>query len=486
MPNKEETFFSKEFYFLIAMIAVTAVTVVPFAFTGFATGDDVQYYITANTQDIWAQSYNYAQGNGRFYFVFMMPIFYQWLPYIFDNFVATKMVNVSFIVLNYLLFALIIKEIFKNKWLAFLCYLIGMVFISIKGINNPIASYPIYFSLSFSLILYSLYCAIKFNDTQLRKYKTLSVIFFALGLLFYENYLIYLPLILGFIIYHQFKDSKKSLVLKLKRAFIIVLPYSIVVFVYLAAYIGWRLVFNQYQYSGAMIATHNSIWDFLNTITSISRGAYPLFFYFSEHSVFTENSFILENHEHGLPNVFLHAKIEWVFKAVIVSLLFFYIIQRVNLIEKRKVFYAGLIGVIFIYSPQFLLATTEKYMTLVKCCGITNYLTTYFSVFPVALLLGIILLIPVFLIPKEKFLISYKVFISVLIGLACVVNDYSNDHALTDLKNPLYTFQAFEELTQTKAFKAIPANSFIYAPQLYKENSEISTMFGQVFDWSDY
>lgn len=486
MPNKEESFFSREAYFLIALIAVTIVTVFPFIFTGFATGDDIEYYIAYHTKDIWAMSYKYAQGNGRFYFAFMMPIFYEWLPYVLGSFMAPKLINVIFITLNYFLFALIVKEVLNNKWIGFLCYLIGMLLISIKGVNNPIVSYPIYFSLSFSLILYSLYTAILYRRALLEKYKWYSVITFAFGLLFYENYLIYLPLILGFIVYPYMTNSEERWFLRFKKSFIKIYPFFIVIVLYMVAYISWRLVYNEYRYGGAMLSKENSLLDFLNTITSLSKGAYPLFFYFSGHSIFQENSYIIGNHVHGLPNVFINMKMEWFFKAVIVGLLFHYIIGKMNTVNTRKLLYVSIVGVIFIYSPQLLLASTEKYVSLVKCCGLSNYLTTYFSFFPVAMLLGFVLILPVFNIKQQTLLSSYKVFITVLIGLTSVVNDYINDHAVRDLRNPLHTFEAVDELIKSKDYEAIPTHSFIYAPQLYKNNSEISYMFAQGYDWSDY
>lgn len=484
MSGKEKTI-SKESYFLIALSAVTIFTLIPFIFTGFATGDDIEYYITFHTQDIWARGFEYAQNNGRFYFAFMMPIFYEWLPYVFDSFIVPKLINVIFVAVNYFLVALIVKELFNNRWLGFLCYLIGMVLISVKGVNNPIVSYPIYFSLSFSLILYALYAAIKFQQTALNKYRITAVVSFALGLLFYENYFIYLPLIAGFMVYSEF-SKKQEWTKKLKNSFIILLPFGIVVFCYLCAYVSWRIIFDQYSYNGATVSSDNSLLDVLNTITSLSQGAYPLFFYFSGHSIFLDNSYILTNHVHGLPNVFLHAKIEWIFKAIIIGLLCFYILQKIEAVNKRKMLYVGLLGIVFIYAPQLLLAFTEKYMSLVKCCGLSNYVTTYFSVFPVAIVLAIVLVIPVFYIKRNVFLNAYKMFITVLLGLASVVNDYSNDHALTDLRNPLYTFQALEEFVKTEEFKRIPENAGIYTPQLYKSNSEISYMFAQAFEWSNY
>ncbi|MDF2456289.1 MAG: hypothetical protein K0R51_2282 [Cytophagaceae bacterium] len=486
MSDTNKEFFFNEFYFLIALLAVTVATLFPFIFTGFATGDDIQYYVTYHTRDIWDMGFRYAQGNGRFYFAFMMPIFYEWLPYVLDSYTAPKFINVILIALNYFLFALIIKEVLNNKWIGFLCYLIGMVLISIKGVNNPIVSYPIYFSLSFSLILYSLYTAIKYQHTLLRKYKWYSVISFALGLLFYENYLIYLPLIVGFIAYPQLANKEDGWFLRFKKSFVTVLPFSIVVVLYMAAYISWRLIYNEYSYGGAMLSKENTLLDFLNTITSLSKGAYPLFFYFSGHSIFQENSYLLGNHVHGLPNVFINMKLEWFFKAVIVGLLFYYIIEKMHAVNKRKLLYTSIVGVVFIYTPQLLLASTEKYMSLVKCCGLTNYLTTYFSFFPVAMLLGFVLLLPLFSITSQNLLTYYKIFITVLIGMASIVNDYTNDHAVRDLRNTLYTFEAMDEFVKTKEFKTIPDTCFIYAPQLYKSNSEISYMFAQYYDWSDY
>lgn len=486
MSDKDKSFFFTEFYFIVALLALTLATLVPFIFTGFATADDIQYYVSYHTRDIWDLGFRYAQGNGRFYFAFMMPVFYEWVPYVFDSYTAPKVINIILIALNYFLFALIIKEIFNNKWIGFLCYLIGMVLISISGVNNPIVSYPIYFSLSFSFILFSIYAAIKYRDSLLVKYKWYSVLSFTLGLLFYENYFIYLPLIVGFIAYPQLSNLQDRWPLRFTKASVEVLPFAVVFLLYMTAYITWRLVYNEYAYDGSMVSSDNSFGDFINTITSISKGAYPLFFYISEQSFFYETSYILGNHEPGLLHVFFNMKAEWFFKAVIVALLFYYIIEKIQATNKRKLVYTSIVGIIFVYAPQLLLAVTEKYTSLVKCCGLSNYLTTYFSFFPVAMLLCIVLVWPVFSIKKPIVLTSYKILIAVLIGLTSIVNDYCNDHAVRDLRNPLYTFEAVDQFLLSNDFKAIPGHSFIYAPQLYKRSSEISYMFGQGYDWSDY
>ncbi|MDB5273007.1 MAG: hypothetical protein JWO58_1374 [Chitinophagaceae bacterium] len=486
VSDKEESFFLKESYFFIALIAVSILTLIPFIFTGFATGDDIEYFLTSQSEGGWLKGFNYAKMNGRFYFSFMKPIFYEWIPYGLGSYIFPKIINVILVAMNYILFSLIVKELFNNRWLAFLCYLIGLVFISVKGVNNPIVSYPIYFSLSFSAVLGSLLAAIKFQQTEKTKYKYISVLFFLFGLLFYENYLIYLPLIVGFIAYNRLVAHEENLTVRLRKAFILTLPFSIVVVLYMTAYIVWRMVFNEYHYGGAMVSKENSLIDILTTITSLSKGAYPLFFYFSGHSIFSSNSYLLGNHVHGLHNVFLHAKIEWVFKATIVSLLFYYIIQKINAIDKKKLIYISIVAITFLYLPELLLACTEKYRTLVISYGLTNYLTTYFSVFPVALLLAMVLVVPVLLIKNDTLRKVYMVFFAVAIGLASIVNDYSNDHALIDLRNSLYTFEAVDEFIKTEDFKKLPENTNIYSPQLYMNNSEISYMFAQKFDWSHY
>ncbi len=485
MSIQKESFFSKEPYFLIALVAVTFITLYPFIFTGFATGDDIMFYLQSHKSDIWENALNHAKRNGRFFFTFIRPLFFELIPYGTGSYVFPKVVNTLLIVLNFGLFALIVKELFSSKWIAFLCYLIGFVFISIKGVNNPIVSYPIYFTFSFSFILFALYFAIKFQQSERAKYRILSAACLPIGFIFYENYLVYVPLIIGFIVYNKVRDTAEPMIYRMRKALVLAFPFIVSVVLYLGVYIYWRTMFGGH-YKGSSIASDNSIWDFFSTVTAISRGAYPLYFYFSGHTIFSDNSYILSNHEHGLPYVFLHAKAEWIFKAVIVGLLFYYIIKKIEVGKAKKMIYIGLLAAVFIYAPQVILAFTEKYSTLVKCCGLNNYLTTYFSSFAVSLLLAIVLLGPLLLIRKERSKTIYKAFVAVLIGLASIVNDYANGHSVTDLNNIYYTFKAVDEFMKTEQFKNIPSHSGIYTPQLYKSNSEISYMFAQHFDWSDY
>lgn len=470
-------------YFILALLTITVVTLVPFIYTGYATFDDLEYYITCQNNGIWNDSVYYAKKSGRFYLLLTMPIHYSF--HIFDNIIISKSLHIFFIFLNYATFAFIIKEIFNNKWIGYLTFLISILFISIKGENNAIISYPLYFSVSFLAIELAILFSIKFYQTQKKQNIYYCAFSYLFGLLFYEDYLIYFPLCIGFLccnnLYQKESPLKNSILIAFKNC----APIIFVVSAYLTSYVVFRFMYNNNLYQGSNVSSSLNLSNFLKVVTNISKGAYPLFNYFSGRSMFYSESYILTNHEQNLGSVLHHAKTEWYLKSVIISMMFYYIIQHVTNVSKKKIVWVMAVSVPYIYLPQFLLGVTEKYIFAVNEWGIVNYVTTYFSLFPVAILFTLILIQIKNWIPENYWNKAFVFVLTLFIGFCSIINDYINYHALGDYEDSRHMTIAINNLVETKEFKGLPNKSFIYAPELYITNSQ-SNVIHTNMDWSEY
>ena len=152
---------NRNFYYLLALIAI--LTFSNFIYTGFSTNDDYEYYTRYFTDaNVWKSSYEYAKMNGRFYFAFMQPLFNIIIPYSFDSLVLTRIFNLVLIFLGAIIFAINLKIVFKTSKYSYLFILFYLVFVTIKGGNNPIISYPFYFSTSWVFFQLATYFLLNF------------------------------------------------------------------------------------------------------------------------------------------------------------------------------------------------------------------------------------------------------------------------------------------------------------------------------------
>lgn len=459
----------------IILGALSIVTLIPFVFTGFSNFDDLSYYINARNADKWEIIKRAAVDHGRFYYYITMTLVYS--IYFIDNYLVLKCLNIIFVLFDFILIALIAKEFFNNKWDGILCYLLMIVFVSVKGIYNPIVSYPLYFSGSFLFILLSVYFALRYKNTKLNNHRLLSALLFAIGLLFYETYLLYLSLIIV-IIFITDNDVNYSFFQRLRKT----IPFIIIGFTYCIIYFSYRLIYPS-TYAGASFSNSFSIVNFFNTVLNFTSGSYPMALTFNGGgATYGGADYFTSNSIGNILYFIISENIEWLFKSIIISVFLFFTLNRITDNKHRGLFTGFLISLLFIFFPQIPLAFTEKYLSM---GGIPSYTTTYFSVFAVIVCLTYMFIFISLKSKNFKYRNLLYIAISVIIGLASILNDYANYHAVKCLKVPLNVFQFVNEFLNKDELKSLPENSFIYAPELYDSRDDI-VHFTNSFNWSIY
>ncbi|NJO92123.1 MAG: hypothetical protein HC831_26480 [Chloroflexia bacterium] len=180
----------------------------------------------------------------------------------------------------------------------------------------------------------------------------MAVIFYTIGLLFYETYLLYLPLLIFILSYNSLWVDKVGIKQKFIKSLAVCLPFIIIGIIYVATYFLFRYYVSASQYDGTQFATSFSFKRMIDTMLNLASGAYPAFYYFNGHSVYEGSSYLLENHRHSIVCLLANAKVEWYFKAIVISILSFYFIRRSDYNNWKKMLYLILISLLFVYLPH--------------------------------------------------------------------------------------------------------------------------------------
>jgi hypothetical protein len=464
---------------LLILASITAFVLVPFINTGLAEGDDAEFFLSGVKENPSSDAASYAKSAGRFYFLITKPLYN--LPYKIKSLTVIKTVNILLLLLILILASGVIKQLFKSKWLAYLSYLLLLTFISVKGNNNPIISFQWYFTGSFLLIIASVLFALKYGETKKKYFRIYSIALYALGLLFYEDYILYLPIVMLASVNLNSDLKNTGLKTKLINVFKASLPFIITAILYIASYFSFR-IFYPANYNGTSFANSFKIIDGLDTVFGLARGAYPCYFFFFGKTVFWDTSILLRNHIQNLGYVLETANYLWYIKAIVTGILSYLFLSNTQIKNIGRILIILIVAILYIYIPHIPLALTEKYTYLYP--GMDNYITTFFAFFSVIFVLTIIFSLVSFIKNKiiKKILI---ILIVVAISIGSILTDYINFHAVKGLQHPANTLNCMNKLIATNEFNSIPDNSFVYSPMLYS-NADMYGFAYSRFKWGEY
>lgn len=475
---KIDTKSGKFIWFILIILAL--IRLVPLINTGFVAGDDIYSYMAAYKGYLWGESSTQAQNFGRFYFIITQPLYT--LPFLAGVKVA-KVINIIFLLGCFIAVSLVLTSIFKSKWIGYLSFLFSITFLPIRDPNNPAISYPGYFTLSFLLVLLGIYFAIICHKTGKRRLYILSLIFYATGLLFYEVYLFYLPLLIFIIGIKPFRDNKKfrdKIICSLKRT----MPFILAGVAYLTAYFVYR-VYYPAQYDGTALAEKITLADSWSVIKNLSKGAYPNYYFSRISELLSEQSYLLVGHKNNILYTLQHARIEWIAKGLLIGVLAFFFIKNTKLTKFGITIALAILFFIYIYIPHIPLSISVKYIYYQKCCGMDFYITAFFSFFAVISLLAIIVNLAQYFKVRWVSMVFNIVFSVIIFGLS-ILSDYVYQACINDMKTTATTFTFMDRYFKTDDYKSLPDNACIYAPNLYNPSSRISYVYLQGFYWGQY
>jgi len=487
LSNTEELSAIRIIKWLLGIVAI--ITFSNFMYRGYTTNDDLEYFLAFHKEhSIWKYSYEYAKSNGRFYFMFMQPLFNVIIPNVLPIQVS-QLLNLTIVLLTIVTISVIVNKVFNSLIAQYLFVLITLVFINIKSANNAIVSYPFYFTSSFFLFSCSILSYLNYLDNKKNKWIFISLLTYGSALLFYENYILYISLYVFFAIYYTDSETTflKFLIVRKELSL-----YVGIIILYLIIYSVFKSFIAVSGYDGVTVSGDFNLLIIFKTLINVTRGAYPLFNYFTGLSLYNNFSMSDTGHIQSILNPIINIQISWLVKALLVSVIayiLFSLLEAERLSVKRensKLNYWSVTVLVFlIYIPQSLIALTVKYQQY-ALMGMSSYVTTYFSTFPVYILITIFF---VFLYQKVSSRFFRKIYQSICIAflaLCSVLTDYANYHTSIDLKNIHKHFEAINKLIQSEVLQGIPENSIIIAPQLFNNRSDISYYNCCNYEWDSY
>ncbi|MEI7664078.1 MAG: hypothetical protein WCK34_17865, partial [Bacteroidota bacterium] len=348
-------------------------------------------------------------------------------------------------------------------------------------------NYPLYFTISFSLLLLAYLLIYRFQQKNNYWALVLSALLFACGLLFYEMYILFIGFASLSIMYHNFKSGNRGLTW-LKKVVLQILPFILVVLFYLTAYVIYGHYHPSQYDSNKMAGSNNILSTFFTVLWKLSFTAFPLMVYDTSRDFFAAKSELIEGYRNIVPYLFAHARVEWIIKAVLVFGMSYFILIRIPKIPYRTLLVGFLFSIMFTFFPHIPLALTGKYIYYVTTQGMLGYVTTFFSLFGVVLFLSILTAF-VLNFTNDFTLLRHMTALVISVGfvLCGFLTDFSNYYICQDIGQANIRLYAVDELVRSEKFKAIPPASYIYGADLWNNPSTMAGgLTAQNFEWSYY
>jgi hypothetical protein len=243
------------------------------------------------------------------------------------------------------------------------------------------------------------------------------------------------------------------------------------------------------MYDGNRLAgTAEILKSLFNVLWGLSYTAVPLTVYDSTHHLFKDTSQLIGGYMNVVPYLFANARVEWIIKAILVFSMSYYLIIRIPKTAPAIVLSGIPVALMLIFLPHLPLAITEKYIYYVTSQEMRGYVTTFFSLFGVVMLLTLLTgllsnLTAVFSLLRHITALA----LSVSFVFCSFLTDFSNYYITRDIDKSSTRLYAVDELLISDKFKAIPQKSNMYGAELWNNiSTQAYNLTAQNFQWSDY
>ena len=474
--------------FLFLFLLIAFLTLNSFFKIGVTLADDLENYLTGLEGNFFADAQWYAKYSGRFYFLITKPLYH--LPYIFDNFLYTKILQYGFLLLSFILFMQVINKIFKQKDFALLIFLLLFSFLSVTKplYFMPIIAYPFFFTFSFSIFLLALLFLLKYIEIGKYKYLILSAILSAITLLFYETYLLFIVFI-GVFLFIRRLLLQGNKIFADKSFYKEILPFIFAVIAYIITYFAYRYsIESDYIYSGSSFAKKLNIINVFKAMWNYTKSALPMFTYYDSLGVIKANSLFPMGHQNNFFYILIHSESTSIVNVIIQCFIFCILCLKMEYkITWKKLGLGLLFSFLFTFLVHLLLAVSEKYNTAGFWNELSGYVTSFYSYFCFVLFYGLIIYICVKTCCRRKWLKNTAIgFFTLLLFYAGIIINYSNEHLGRDYQRSQNRFRLMEKVLEKGLFDNVSDNAVIYAGELNNTSSLHGYITGQTFRWEKY
>lgn len=423
------------------LFILICITVYPLFKIGFVSGDDLEYFLTADPSRWMADAKIYAEGTGRFYFYLVKWIYS--VPYLLHSKVYFYFWFITPIFSTFILFIWLIKRVSKNVEITYLATLLCCSFLIYFAKHSAITAYPLYFTLSLTLIFFSLHLYVTYHQTKKYKYLLFSALIFAIATLFYECYLVYYLLYFSLIFFRYsfktlFKEGNWKVAIKE------ILPYFVMALFYITVYLSYYLS-HQSGYSGNQVATDLTFGRMMKTMFTMSVNGLPFVTFFDYKRFFIDYALSFSSMHNYFILTFTNISALAYLKGGLVGLLIYMLKDRkLPRFSKKFLIWGIVLSGLFIILPHFPLAFSEKYTSYIQ----KTYITTSFTFFSVVGLLIFFYLLLKQRLTKKWILRVVQIVLGSILVIGTVVTQYTNERVTDDMKISQYRFDLMDAVFQ--------------------------------------
>lgn len=465
--------YRREFIYLF-FIAI--ITLYPLFKIGLVINDDLRNSLLAYTNSISSYMNTTLKAwefQGRTNF--LASLFY-YVPFMFDNFIYFKVVTLLSLLLNVGLVSLFFSKILGNQKVFFLSFLIISISLQNSWEHNPISSFPGFFTLPFSFLVLAFILFDYYIKNQRHIFLYLSLISYALTLYSYEIFILYSPIFLLIAILNSGIKNYKILLKQIS-------PVIGLCIIYLMSYVIFRSIYGGH-YDGAQIENNISILNIAKVIWQFSISSLPSYFLFQEKYQYLLLIYNDSVYSAGSLKYFFDIiEVQWIIRALLAAMLFYSLSRTFRVQNIKKYFVVLIIGILYFFLPNVLLAITPLYQVAVLENGQLGMPASYFSLFAfVLVVIAIYSLIYSGL--KSK---TYKKVLNIIACLLIIFISFSTDITNKYISQyqvmSTYKWKTIDNFLNTDTYKNIPENSVIFAPSLWEYIGSVGIHDSY---WSEY
>jgi hypothetical protein len=447
-------------------VAILFLTLQPLFSTGYTTADDVDG-LTVAYKLFDVLDPRFAGGRLSYYF----SVVFGYSRVLIDSFFYLKCFYVVPIAALILASSYVVALCTRSRNLALIYFCLICVAQQNNFQHHTLTAHPATIHVGYLIFLASIALFISGIRKDNQRYIFTSAALYGFSLITYEMFIpfvVIFPLI-GYAFDNKlnFEKSKKSALWRLteKLAAHIVL-FSLV----LGAYFLFRFLY-PVTYTGALVTNEFSLSKFINTLEILSTSAIPPNYFYSTKNILIETKDSFEPFNLSFSYLISNYRPEWIIRATSMAVLVGFASARIKYwkVKPLRDLAIAIACVLMIYLPNILLALTPTKQAWVDS-GIRTYTGTYFSLYPAMATW----LIPGYLalnLSAKYSRIGQRTLSAVLamtVAYLSYLGDYSNYYISKVQSEDYNMWRLMGEFVQSPTFDAIPENSFIYAPSLWR------------------
>ncbi len=448
-------------------IALFVLTYYPLLQTGFADHDSMFMairYWTEPSYFAWLPKLAQLQGRWHYYYDGVLWI----LPFLSQGFVYYKVVTISALVLNALVFYAVIARITRAGSFAQFALMMYLLSLQFGGNHSALTGYFVYKHVGMLCVALSLFCFHEYLQSRRVPWLVPSAAFFALAVPVHETFSLYALVHVALLVANVRRKAEGFR----PKMFLPLAPFTLIVVAYVGATLAYRAE-HPSQYAGNTFESDAlSVPRYAESIFVLTRSAFPAYFFFDDK--------IRTIYDHYAPGFAARSsdasyirgdmRAAWALRAMVFAGLCVLILRRSQPMPRGMLMATVSIAILLTLIPNALLSFSLLYQNYALNREWIGTHMTYLAGYGVALLLASVLWAPMHHLAHHTSRIVRALALTTAafaVAFVSVITDFSNHYTTKMLGMQHQKWVAMDRFLESEVFQSIPEGEVIFSPDLW-------------------